>query len=177
MKRVLYVFAKLLEPDIEWLARKGRRVSLKAGDVLIREGGTVDALYVLLEGALSVRVHGDELATLSYGEVVGELSFLDARPPTATVLATAPSSVLAVSRDDLKHKLAEDDGFAARFYHALGVFLASRLRSTIGRLGVGVAPGDRAPQEDPDEIDPALLDEVGLAAARFDWMLKQLPED
>jgi CRP/FNR family transcriptional regulator, cyclic AMP receptor protein len=173
MKRVLYVFAKLLEPDIEWLVRHGRRIALKQNETLIREGAPVDALYVLLDGALSVSVRGEQLATLSYGEVVGELSFLDSRAPTATVMATAPSAVLAVAKEDLKRKLIEDDGFAARFYHALGFFLASRLRTTIGRFGVGAVTRDQA---DPDELDPALMDEVELAAARFDWMLKQLPE-
>jgi hypothetical protein len=70
----------------------------------------------------------------------------------------------------------QDAPFAARFYRALGVFLASRLRKSQQRLGYD---SDRIlddETEHEDELDPDLLEHVALAGARFDWMLKRLRE-
>ena len=85
------------------------------------------------------------------------------------------ATVLAIPRDRLTAKLADDAGFAARFYRALGVFLASRMRRSEQRLGYGAA-ADLLDEdvEHEDEIDPGLLDNVALAGRRFDWMLRRL---
>jgi CRP/FNR family transcriptional regulator, cyclic AMP receptor protein len=61
---------------------------------------------------------------------MGEMSFVDQAPPSATVQAMEPSFVLDIPRRRLNAKLAEDAGFAARFYRALSMFLAARLRAT-----------------------------------------------
>ena len=68
-------------------------------------------------------------------------------------------------------KLSSDPAFAARFYRALCVFLASRLRSTTRRMGYG---NDAEDADAKDELTDDLLDNVHLAGARFDRMLKRL---
>ncbi len=62
-----------------------------AGTVLIREGVPVGTLYILLEGHLRVVLEGSgrQIASLEVGEIVGEMSFIDARPPSATVHAAS----------------------------------------------------------------------------------------
>lgn len=117
---------------------------------------------------------GERITTLGCGEVVGELSFLDSRPPVATVTAEETSEVLSLSRDRLQAQLDSDPGFAARFYRALGVFMAHRLRRTVRQFGYG---GDQSlvqTYEYDDELDADLLDQVSLAGARFDWMMRRL---
>ena len=81
--------------------------------------------------------------------------------------------MLSVPRARLTDKLEQDVAFAARFYRALGVFLSSRLRKTQQRLGYGKDILDEEVQHE-DELDPEVLDNVALAGARFDWMLKRL---
>ncbi len=138
--------------------------------MLITEGQPLEALYVVLEGRLRVRVGDTELAELGPGEVVGELSLLDARPPAATVETGAEEAlVLSVPRSFLQRRLLTDEGFAARFYHAVGLFLAERLRATVLRLGYG--DGERATL---DELDEEQLDQATLAGSRFDWLLQRL---
>ena len=68
-------------------------------------------------------------------------------------------------------KLASDLGFASRFYRALCVFMADRMRQTTQRFGYGKASDDT---RDKDELNDDLLDNVHLAGARFDRMLKRL---
>ena len=175
MRKVLFLLGELSDLDVEWLTARGKKERVTAGTILIREGKQIDAMYVLLEGRLSVWIDDRgkrELAQLGAGEVVGEMSFVDARPPSATVEAMSDSVVLTIRRSELQEKLKNDTAFAARFYRALAGFLSDRLRATVTRLGYGRAE----PEEEStiDELDPNLLDSVHLAGARFDRMLKRL---
>jgi bacteriocin-type transport-associated protein len=174
---MLYILSELADEDLDWIVQNGTQEVHAAGSVLIREGEPIEVIYVLLDGQLSVTLQalgGKEVARLRTGEVLGELSFLDSRPPSASVGAVEQVTVLSIPRDRLTARLEADPPFAARFYRALGIFLASRLRKTQQRLGYG---GDRILDDDvqhEDELDPEVLDHVALAGARFDWMLKRL---
>lgn len=179
MRKVLFILSELADADLEWMLRSGAKQIHPAGSVLIEEGKPLTVLYVLLDGRLSVRVGGaggQEVAQLQSGEVLGELSFLDSRPPSATVTALNEVAVLSIPRSLLERKLDEDDGFAARFYRALGIFLASRLRRTMQRFGYESGQVLDDDVEHEDELDPEVLQNVALAGARFDWMIQRLRE-
>jgi len=66
-------------------------VTLQADKILLSEGEESHSMYLLQEGQLIVtRKDGDKEVTLGYinpGEIVGELSFLDQEPRSATVRA------------------------------------------------------------------------------------------
>ena len=177
MRKVLFIFGDLSDGDIEWLAAVGERKNFHTGSVLIEEGKPIEEVYILLDGQLSVLVKShksdERIATLHKGEIVGELSFLDSRPPSATVVAAADSIVLAISRDKLRAKLERDMAFAAKFYRALGVFLAGRLRNTMQWLGFGSSDSLRVEDQAADEIDPELLGSVSIAAKRFELLVER----
>lgn len=174
MRKVLYILGELSDLDVDWMIANGRKEDLPAGRNLIQEGKPVGALYIVLDGTLSVLIGTREMARLGTGEIVGEMSFIDARPPSATVRAVEPSAVLAIPRRQLEAKLRQDTGFAARFYRALATFLSDRLRSTTSRLGYGDSAPSQADLDAADELDPNVLDSVHMAGARFDRMLKRL---
>jgi CRP-like cAMP-binding protein len=154
----------------------GRREEVVAGTVLIAEGQPIDTLHILLEGTLSVSVNaleGKTIARLTSGAVVGEMSFADARPPSATVMAVENSLVLSIPRHQLVEKLKKDEGFASRFYRAIAIFLSTRLRGTVRYLGY--AKGQFVNEDNNSEdLSPEMLDNVPLAKARFDWLLRRL---
>ncbi|MBZ5604300.1 MAG: cyclic nucleotide-binding domain-containing protein [Acidobacteriia bacterium] len=57
--------------------------------MLIREGQPIEWLYILLDGRLVVSLgSGQQVAVLDSGEIVGEISFVDSRPPNASVTAS-----------------------------------------------------------------------------------------
>jgi bacteriocin-type transport-associated protein len=176
MRKALFFLGILDDSDMSWMISEGRKREIPAGTVLIREGTATDSLFIVLEGKLVVSTigTGDKIiAQLMCGEIVGEMSFVDSRPPSASVRATEASSVLSISRQLLSRKLELDNAFAARFYRALAVFLSDRLRSTVGLLGYG---GNQplADREYADEIDPDTLDKISLAGARFDLLQRKL---
>ena len=179
MRKALYILGLLDDEDIVWLVTHGEKKRVSTGEIIITEGIPSAALFVVADGEFEVIAgpHGGKtLAYLGSGEIVGELSFLDSRPPTATVKARKESTVLSVQRDKIAAHIAEDDGFSSRFYHALGVFLAVRMRSMI----VGVEyTGDNNLNENTeytDEIEDSVLDRLDMAGARFNWIVNRLQE-
>jgi len=175
MRKVLYIFGLLTDADVEWMARIGARRRVADGEVLIVEGRPIDSVILLLEGELVVVARGrGEISRLGAGEIVGEMSFVDSAPPSASVIARGSGLALFLGKEALTEKLEADAAFGCRFYKALAVFLADRLRGTVRRLGYGA---DDILVEDAimnDELDSGILDNVAMAGARFQRMLSKL---
>jgi CRP-like cAMP-binding protein len=175
MRKALYILSQLNDIDVEWMANAGNRRSLTAGEVIITAGKQVESLFIILDGKISVGVKGiGEIAKLNAGEILGEISFVDSTPPYATVMALIESNVLELPRATIEKRLETEAGFAGRFYKALAIFLADRLRSTVGHLGDGHEEGGDAETPMVVELDDNLLDNVSLAGDRFDRLLRQL---
>jgi CRP-like cAMP-binding protein len=177
MRKVLFLFGQLNDDDVEWMINTGRRQPVARGEVLIRQGVPVDALFILLEGRLSVLLGRQEreIARLNAGEIVGEMSFVDARPPSATVRGLEDAIVFAISKAVLQSKLERDTGFAARFYRALAIYLSTTVRERHQGINGEVSEAqDDAYGGDADELDPNVLDGVYLAGERFDRMVKRV---
>ncbi|MFZ0962970.1 MAG: cyclic nucleotide-binding domain-containing protein [Terriglobia bacterium] len=173
MRKALYILGILDDSDASWLAATGKARSISAGAVIIQQGVPVDSLFILIEGQLQVYSGSVEIAKLLAGEIVGEISFVDSRPPSASVKAAVDSQVLAVPKAALRAKLQKDLGFASRFYLSLATFLADRLRSADARMSDG-ATGREGEKEDPDELPVDMLENIALASARFDMIVKRL---
>jgi CRP-like cAMP-binding protein len=172
MRKVLYIFGLLTDADIEWMAKNGTCRRLGDGELLIEEGGTSDSLVLLLEGELQVTARGyGDIARMGVGEIVGEISLVDSAPPSATITARGDGLALFIDKRELLEKLERDEGFGSRFYHALAVFLADRLRATrqptTDKLSDGLALSR-------DELDIGIMDHVSAAGERFNRMLRIL---
>jgi CRP/FNR family cyclic AMP-dependent transcriptional regulator len=179
VKKVLYILGLLEDRDIDWMTSVGTKVALRPGQKLVEEGIHAGAVSIVIDGTLDVAIGGRTLATVGSGEIVGEISLLDSRPPSATVIAGAPSHVLSISIHDMKAHLASDPGFAGRFYHALAVFLAQRLRRNNLQLMVGNGKDvviDQDQMDEMDEIDPDVLEQITLAGNRFQMIMAKLHE-
>ena len=173
MRKAMYLMGALEDSDIEWLAANGSAFRLTPNQVLVREGQPIESLFVVLDGQLAVKAGAVQVATLVAGEVVGEISFIDSRPPLATVTALDNARVLTVRRDVLQAKIAGDRRFAANFYRALAIFLADRLRATTARLGYG-NPGQDAAPDAAAELGDDLMETVSLGTQRFDNFLRRV---
>ena len=173
MRKVLYILGALEDSDLQWLLDAGSRREIAGGERLIAEGEAHGDLFIVVDGELSVSKLGHEIARLGAGEVVGDMSLLDSRPPVASVAATGATTVYAVPHTVIRRHLAADAAFAARFYRALCIFLANRLSRTDAVLAAGSRP---APQDESerDELSPETLESLALAGARFDWFLQQV---
>ena len=97
---------------------------LAPGEVLVAEGTSDDHLYGLLAGALDVVRNAGKpdavtLFTLTRGDLVGELSFLDATPHYASLVASGPTKVFGLERDKLESLLDSHPQIVYRVMRAI----------------------------------------------------------
>jgi CRP/FNR family transcriptional regulator, cyclic AMP receptor protein len=174
VRKVLYVLGQLSDLDVEWMVRAGTRRYVRDGEIIVHEGQHIPSLYILLTGQLVVEVAGvGQVMPLQSGDIVGEMSFVDSAPTSATVKARGEVTVLELPKQDVEAKIAADADFGLRFYRAMAMFLADRLRTVLHLKTTGETTlGSGAVQE--DELDAKLLDSISLAGDRFDRMMRGL---
>ncbi len=176
-KKALFILSQLNNDDINWIVQKGKKEIIEPDRILIHEGRQIDALYIVLKGTLSVLLQAEinkELAKIGSGELVGEVSFIDARPPLATVKAIEKTELLAIPRRQLILKLQNDMGFAARFYCGISLCLADRMRGTIRHIEYGRNLELENSELDQEDINPSVMENLALAQAKFNWLMENV---
>lgn len=180
MRRALYVLGQLSDENIEWLITKGERKQAPAGTVLIEEGKASGDVYIVLDGTLGVYIDSGgkstQIAQRGVGDILGEMSFIEDRPPTATVKAAADSTLFTLSKTALAAQLDTDRDFAARFYRGIAISLSYRLRESMDQAAPGKEDVTDGEIDDDEELDPTVLDSVYLAGLRFDRIVRRMME-
>jgi CRP/FNR family transcriptional regulator, cyclic AMP receptor protein len=95
-------FFSMFEPEeIARISASGTHVTLPAGWAPISERTGADKAYIILKGTVSVRAHGEEVAQLGPGEIIGEAAILNHSLRTATVVALTPLELIHFTKDQL----------------------------------------------------------------------------
>ena len=85
-------------------------VTFVPGDVLLKEGDTAAAAYLIESGTVEVSKMTDGrrivLNTLGSGSIVGEMALIDRSPRSATVTATAKTVALIIDQKVFDRVLA-----------------------------------------------------------------------
>jgi len=117
-----------------------QKVKFMPGDVILREGDDGDSAYLILSGSVDVTIGaGDSarsVATLSDGEVFGEMSLLDPGPRSATVTAVTETECAVTSYDDFMASIREDPEQAIEFMKTL-VLRLRRMNEMMASLDPG----------------------------------------
>jgi CRP-like cAMP-binding protein len=103
------LFAGLSKEALESLVSELELVRLATGETLFYEGDPGDALYVIVEGEVSVQAEGPprvEMARLGTGSFMGEVALMTDQPRSATVSAIADCELLRIDRETLARVLA-----------------------------------------------------------------------
>jgi signal transduction histidine kinase len=94
------LFQGLSDEEIQKLMDMAEPVSLRAGEVLIKQGEPGDAAYVVLTGEFEVQKQsGQSLIKIDIrnsGDVVGEMALLSRAPRNATLIAKTDGEVLRI---------------------------------------------------------------------------------
>src|SRR5262245_53987667 len=174
MDKLLSILSQLNEDDADWLVTSGAQRQIPSGTVLIEEGRDLDALYVVLAGRLGVSIPSQRIPEQDFieaGEIVGEVSLADGRPPPGSLTARGEVTVFEIPREKLLAKVGRDAGFASRFYKAVATCLSDRIRAERRRTRSGGAP----PKVKGDKAVPTVHEgNVHLAQARADRLLHRL---
>lgn len=124
----LDLFVGAPQAVLERLAAASQQVQVPAGTELIRQGDRADALWVLVDGAVTVTVGGGEHSVVAAPGYVGELGLLHGVPRTATVRTSEPTTVMRIDGDDFLDALE-----TARPGLSLLLTASSRLARTAAR--------------------------------------------
>lgn len=116
--------AELSPEQSALLAEQFTLRELGDGEVLVPEGTRSSQLHLLVQGAVVlVRGRGSEapaeLFTLTAGDTIGELSFLDDHEHYASVVARGPTQVISLERAALEGLLARDPWVVYRVMRAI----------------------------------------------------------
>lgn len=100
---------------------------------IVKQGSPGDAMYLVLEGEVRVRmmIAGKEsiLVTLSSGEFFGEVALFDHGPRSADVIANRDGLLLKISAGAFQRLVNEAPDLAAPFLFAIGKTLIARIRA------------------------------------------------
>ena len=96
------VFADLDDEELGHIAALAAQVSVPAGKELVREGDYSYDVLAIEEGTASVERHGEHIADLGPGDVVGEMGVLERSQRNATVRATSPMRLVTLTGWDIR---------------------------------------------------------------------------
>lgn len=136
----LRIFYNMTERDIFEVMKLCEIEKYSKDDVVFSEGDQDDTLYVIVDGNFEVVSTGkksDEQITFFFageGLIFGEMSFLDSKPRSATIVAREDSEVFKIARTKFDHLLANDPVTAAKFMMGVSEILSRRLRGANSRI-------------------------------------------
>ena len=97
--RSMSIFSALPPAPLETLAREASYMSLATGEAVIREGEEGDRYYAITKGEVAVRKGTVPIRHMGRGEGFGEIALLHPVRRTATVTASAPTTLLSIERE------------------------------------------------------------------------------
>ena len=130
-------FAELEPAERMTLLDHAQERDFEDKETIIRQGADNRNIYVVLEGEVQVELEPTEnrpesqiLSRLDLGSIFGEMTFLTHAGASANVVASGPVKLLCMDHAHLHQMVSQDPGFGSRFYRALAVTLAERLRES-----------------------------------------------
>jgi signal transduction histidine kinase len=115
------LFQGLSDEELRQLMDMAEPVSLRAGDMLIKQGEMGDSAYVVLTGEFEVQKQaGQSLIKIDIrnpGDVVGEMALLSRTPRNASVIAKTEGEVLRIPQEAFEQLLQSSTTAAITVLH------------------------------------------------------------
>lgn len=121
------LFADVLGPEqLDQLASQSRPCFFRAGSILMSQGDFGSSLYCIVDGLVSVVFcdafdRENPVATLSGGEVVGEMALLTGDRRTATATALTNVDALEITKPALEKIFAKAPDLVENFAATLAI--------------------------------------------------------
>ncbi len=131
--RRVKIFADMSDPQLETLARFIEVQNVRQWTEIVKQGEPGEAMYLVLEGEVRVRlmIGGKEttLATLAAGELFGEIALFDSGPRSADIVANRDSALLKITAANFRQLATEFPSLATPMLLAIGKTLTARIRA------------------------------------------------
>ena len=96
----------------------------RAGEIIFREGEPGDNMYVILEGAVDVKVGDEKFIVAGPGEILGEMALIDSSARSATAVARKDCKLVPINEKRFTALVRQTPVFAI---HVMKI-LVERLR-------------------------------------------------
>jgi CRP-like cAMP-binding protein len=111
------------------IASIAKEIRYPPGKLMLGPDTTIDALLVILEGAVSISRDGIELHVAHQHEVLGAWALFDPEPMSVTAKTIEDTRVLSISRDDFYDLLSDNTEITASIF----AMLVKRFRQLVER--------------------------------------------
>ena len=130
----IQVFEEFTDDEVKIIYHYSARTHYQRDEVVFKEKSTEASLYVVLKGKLEAIAYTSDkkkimLSAIDEGEVFGELSFLDGKERSATILAVKDVELLQISRDSFEKLRLEHPSIASKLIMDLARVVSLRLRN------------------------------------------------
>ena len=105
------IFDDMSDADRKQVEQAGTSFTLPEGWSPFTQKTPADKAYIILDGTVSVRRDGQEIATLGKGDIFGESGIVHHKLRNATVVTTSPVKVLHLTRDQVERLSADLPSF------------------------------------------------------------------
>jgi CRP-like cAMP-binding protein len=119
------LFSKCTKGQLQEVGKVATELDVPAGKVLARQGDVGLEMFILLHGTASVTRDGQRVATLTGGDVVGELAVISGHPRNATVVAETDLRILDLTHAGLNQLLDDIPGLAKHLLYEVAARLVS----------------------------------------------------
>ena len=127
--RRIPVFSDLSVDKAKLILALCSKIDLNEGDVLCKLGGPSDAMFILLQGKLTVKIKNSAtIATITPVSSIGEMGVFTGEPRTATVEAMEKSSLLCLQKLSIEKLIGKDARFGVSIMRKVIHELSSRIR-------------------------------------------------
>jgi CRP/FNR family transcriptional regulator, cyclic AMP receptor protein len=117
-------FENFSHSELKTVSKQMEFRQFNEGEQLTRQGQFGDELLIVLAGSATAQISGTTVSTIGEGEVIGEISFLDHGPRSATITATTPMDVGVLTLAAFEKVASQSPAF----WRIISVGLARRLR-------------------------------------------------
>lgn len=175
------VFADLTDPECDAVSAVFKPIRVEAGATLFKEGDPGAAMLIIVEGSMTVRVKtpaGNEevVRKVGPGDTLGELSFFDTKPRSATIVAKESTGLFAFTREAMRRILRDNPRVGSAIYRGLLKDLAFRLRDLADKAVEGIVVARESAPETSALVKPG-MPLTGTQLQKVPKLSKYSPED
>ena len=93
--------------DIEEVGRLAEEIDVPAGHVLMREGGSGNEFFVIIDGTVRIDREGATVRSMGPGDFLGEIALVDDGPRTATATTESAAKLLVLGHREFHSLMSQ----------------------------------------------------------------------
>ena len=99
------LFSNLSKRQLNEISKHANQLTVHSGHVMVKEGEKGGAFFFIVEGTAQVKQGKKIINNLKRGDYFGEISLIDEKPRTASVIAENDMTILVINKRSFDHLL------------------------------------------------------------------------